>query len=90
MFREKIALIWTEAEYFRKNSDLNLKLYTAGSGRKNLTYEVIKKEESEKYEAVRGLIEYNKCPTIIYVSRTKKAKELAQRLTQDGYPARWI
>ena len=75
-------------EYFNKNLDLNLKLYTASSERKNLTYKVIKKEESEKYEAVRGLLEYNKCPTIIYVSRTKKSKELALRLTQDGYPAR--
>ena len=67
---------------------MNLKLYTASSERKNLTYKVIKKEESEKYDAVRGLLEYNKCPTIIYVSRTKKSKDLAMRLTQDGYPAR--
>lgn len=75
-------------EYFKKNLDLDLKVYTASSERKNLTYKVIKKEESEKYEAVRGLLEYNKCPAIIYVSRTKKSKELAERLTKDGYEAR--
>ncbi len=75
-------------EYFKKNLNLELKLFTASSERKNLTYKVIKKEESEKYEAVRSLLEYNKCPTIIYVSRTKKSLDLAHRLTQDGYLAR--
>lgn len=75
-------------EYFKKNLNLDLKLYTASSERRNLTYKVIQKEESEKYEAVRNLLEYNKCPTIIYVSRTKTSVELAKRLTQDGYEAR--
>ena len=75
-------------EYFKKNLNLDLKLYTASSERKNLTYKVIKKEESEKYEALRNLLEYNKCPTIIYVSRTKKSVELAKRLIDDGYEAR--
>lgn len=75
-------------EYFKKNLGLNLKLYTASSERKNLTYRVMRKEESEKYEAVRDLLEYNKCPSIIYVSRTRKSRELAQRLTEDGYAAR--
>jgi len=75
-------------EYFKRNLDLELKLYTASSERKNLSYKVIKKEESEKYEAVRDLLEYNKCPTIIYVSKTKKSEELANRLRKDGYEAR--
>lgn len=75
-------------EYFKKNLNLDLNLFTASSERKNLTYKVIKKEESEKYEAVRNLLEYNKCPTIIYVSRTNRSVELAKRLTEDGYEAR--
>ena len=75
-------------KYFKENLNLELKLYTADSGRKNLTYKVIKNESSEKYETLRNLIEYNKCPTIIYVSRIKNAIELAERLTDDGYEAR--
>lgn len=75
-------------EYFKKSLNLGLELYTAGSERKNLTYKVIKKEEGEKYEAVRNLLEYHKCPTIIYVSRIKSSLELAHRLNEDGYTAR--
>jgi ATP-dependent DNA helicase RecQ len=37
---------------------------------------------------VRDLIEDKNCPTIIYVSRTKKASKLAERLTNDGFLAR--
>ena len=75
-------------KYFKENLNLELKLYTADSGRKNLTYKIIKNESSEKYETLRNLIEYNNCPTIIYVSRIKNAMELAKRLTDDGYEAR--
>lgn len=42
----------------------------------------------EKYQAVRDLIEEMNCPTIIYVSRTRKAYLLAERLTEDGFHAR--
>ncbi len=75
-------------KYFKENLNLELKLYTADSGRKNLTHKVIKNESSEKYETLRNLIEYNKCPAIIYVSRIRNAIELAERLTDDGYEAR--
>jgi len=34
------------------------------------------------------LIEEKKCPTIIYVSRTKRAYSLAERLTEDGFRAK--
>ena len=33
------------------------------------------------------LIEEKNCPTIIYVSRTRKAYSLAARLTEDGFNA---
>ena len=75
-------------KYFKEKLNLELKLYTAKSGRKNLTYKVIPNEGTQKYETLRTLIEYNNCPTIIYVSTTKKAEELAARLTKDGYEAR--
>lgn len=74
--------------YFKKNLNIELELYTAGSGRKNLKYTVIQKADKEKYNEIRNLLSYKKCPTIIYVSRTARAKDLADRLTRDGYPAR--
>jgi superfamily I DNA/RNA helicase len=54
-----------------------------------LTYKVFEKEnEEEKYQAARDLIESKNCPTIIYVSRTRKAYTLAERLSKDGFNAR--
>ena len=37
---------------------------------------------------MRDLLAEKNCPTIIYVSRTRKAYILAERLEQDGYQAR--
>ncbi len=52
-------------------------------------YNVYEKTDEEgKYNSVRDLIEEHKCPTIIYVSRTRKAYDLAQRLTEDGFNAK--
>lgn len=74
--------------YFKEHLDLDLELFTANSARKNLTYEVIKKEEAEKYNAIRNLLDYHECPTIIYVARTRLAEQIALRLCADGYEAR--
>lgn len=74
--------------YFHKNLNLELDLFTASSSRKNLNYTVIQKAENEKYDAVRDLLNYKKCPTILYVSRTGRAAELAEKLSKDGYPAK--
>jgi len=57
--------------------------------RTNLHYKVFEKEnEEEKYQKVRDLIEEKNCPTIIYVSRTRRAYLLAERLTKDGFSAK--
>ncbi|HZK54201.1 MAG TPA: RecQ family ATP-dependent DNA helicase, partial [Desulfosporosinus sp.] len=76
-------------DYFKEKLSLDLEIYSSSASRTNLNYNVIEKEgEEEKYNTVRALIEEKNCPTIIYVSRTKKAFLLAQRLTQDGYQAK--
>lgn len=76
-------------EYFREKLSLDLELYTSKASRTNLQYKVFEKgDEEEKYQAVRDLIESKNCPTIIYVSRTRKAYLLAERLTKDGFNAR--
>lgn len=77
------------SSYFMEKLSLNLKLFTSKSSRTNLHFKVFEKgNEEEKYYTVRDLVEDNNCPTIIYVSRTRKAYELATRLTKDGYSAK--
>ncbi len=74
--------------YFKQKLDLDLVLYTSGAGRKNLRYEVLYQEsDEEKYTTLRWLIEQKNCPTIVYVSRTKRTTELAQKLCDDGIAA---
>src|SRR5690606_36508408 len=68
---------------------LDLELYTSKASRTNLQYKVFEKsDEEEKYQTVRDLIEEKNCPAIIYVSRTRKAYLLAERLTKDGFNAK--
>jgi ATP-dependent DNA helicase RecQ len=76
-------------DYFREKLALDLEVYSSGASRSNLHYRVFEKNNEEaKYNAVRDLIGQKNCPTIIYVSRTRKAYTLAQRLIQDGYSAK--
>ncbi|AWW31382.1 RecQ family ATP-dependent DNA helicase [Echinicola strongylocentroti] len=76
-------------DYFREKLSLELELFTSKVSRTNLHYKVFEKgNEEEKYQTVRDLIEEKNCPTIIYVSRTRKAYLLAERLTGDGFDAR--
>lgn len=76
-------------DYFREKLSLNLDLFTSKASRTNLQYKVFEKgDEEEKYQTLRDLIEEKNCPTIIYVSRTRKAYLLAERLFKDGFSAK--
>ena len=76
-------------DYFKEKLDVNLELFATNASRTNLRYEVLYREtDAEKYETLRSLIEQKDCPTIIYVSRTRKTRELAEKLCQDGFRAR--
>jgi len=76
-------------DYFKQKLSLDLELFTSKTSRTNLHYKVFEKEDEEaKYNEVRELIEAKECPTIIYVSRTRKAYSLAERLTEDGFNAK--
>lgn len=75
--------------YFKDKLSLDLELFTSKASRTNLEYKVFQKnDDEEKYQTVRELIEEKNCPTIIYVSRTRKAYLLAERLTKDGFSAK--
>ncbi|PSK90997.1 RecQ family ATP-dependent DNA helicase [Taibaiella chishuiensis] len=75
--------------YFREKLQLDLKVFRADAARTNLHYQVYRKDnEEEKYNQLRSIIEEKDCPTIVYVSRTKRAYKLAERLAGDGLVAR--
>lgn len=75
-------------DYFKKKLDLDLEIFASTATRENLHYTVLHKEtDEEKYSALRALIEQKNCPTIVYVSRTKRTFQLADKLTSDGFKA---
>ena len=75
-------------DYFRNELDLDLQLYATNATRENLRYSVIHCDTDEqKYFILRNLVSEKNCPTIVYVSRTRRTRELAEHLTKDGYPA---
>lgn len=75
-------------DYFARVLGLDLRLFASSATRENLHYTVLYKEtDREKYEALRGLLAQRRCPTIVYVSTTKRTRDLAERLTEDGFPA---
>ncbi|MBX7204860.1 MAG: RecQ family ATP-dependent DNA helicase [Bacteroidia bacterium] len=75
--------------YFKEKLGIKLEIFPSKATRTNLQYRVFEKgDDEEKYNAVRDLIEEKDCPTIIYVSRTRRARELSERLKEDGFNAR--
>ena len=75
-------------DYFRVKSGLELKVFAANAERKNLRYSVLHADTAdEKYNLLRSLILGHNCPSIVYVSRTKRTRELAQHLVNDGIRA---
>lgn len=85
----KVKVIEDIRNYFRENLSLEMELFTTGVSRHNLHYTVLPEEnEDSKYQDLRRLIEERDCPVIVYVTRTKKAEQLASRLVRDGFRAK--
>ena len=75
-------------DYFRSKLDLELKVFAANAERKNLRYSVLHADTAdEKYNLLRSLILGHNCPSIVYVSRTRRTRELAEHLIRDGIRA---
>lgn len=75
-------------DYFKRTLNLDLELFASTASRTNLRYSVIHAEtDDDKYAKLRELVAESTCPTIVYVSRTRRTKELASKLTRDGYKA---
>ena len=75
-------------DYFSHWLGADLELFASSASRKNLQYKVIHVDsDDDKYAKLRELLGESACPTIIYVSRTKRTAELASKLTRDGMKA---
>ncbi len=84
----KQKVITDICDYFKRKLNVDLQLFASSSTRENLHYSVIYAEtEDEKYNILRNLMLATPVPTIVYVSRTKKTHQLAQKLSTDGIPA---
>lgn len=84
----KPKVIQDICDYFNKTLDIDLKLYASKASRTNLKYSVIHSEtDDDKYTRLRSLITESSCPTIVYVSRTQRAVDLAKKLERDGFDA---
>ena len=86
-------------DYFKQKLGVDLKVFASSAERQNLRYSVLHAETAdEKYTQLRNLIlghplgpsgrlPKQECPTIIYVARTRRTRELADRLKRDGIQA---
>ena len=70
-------------DYFKQTLNLDLQIFASTASRTNLQYSVIHADTDEdKYMKLRSLIAEISCPTIVYVSRTKRTKQLAETLAK--------
>ena len=84
----KQKVIQDISDYFKQTLNIDLELFASTATRTNLRYSVIHVDtDDDKYSKLRSLVAESSCPTIIYVSRTKRTKELATKLTRDGFLA---
>ena len=75
-------------DYFSANLALDLEVFQASAARVNLSYHVFANDSADgKDQKLRQLLSDNNRPAIVYVSRTRRAEQLAKKLTDDGFPA---
>jgi len=76
-------------DYFDRINGIALEKFTTAATRTNLHYTVLHREnKNEKYTTLRSLLQSKTCPSIVYVSRTKSAENIAEQLRNDGLDAR--
>lgn len=76
-------------DYFRDRLGITLKRFTTDVARTNLRYTVLfRTSDEDKYQTLRNLLDGTKCPAIVYVTRTKAAEKIAERLSKDGFDAK--
>lgn len=67
--------------YFQKHLDQNLTLFSAEAQRDNLEFEVMRFEKDhDKFQALLKLLQFRPGPAIVFVSKTRTAEALAEKL----------
>ena len=85
----KLQVIEDIKTYFKKKLNIELEVFKTNASRENLHFNVINcKNDNDKLATLRDLIDASNCPTIVYVSRTKRAEMVAQKLVDEGCSAR--
>lgn len=85
----KPKVISDVCDYFRDRLGITLKRFTTDVARTNLRYTVLfRASDEDKYQTLRNLLDGTKCPAIVYVTRTKAAEKIAERLGKDGFDAK--
>lgn len=84
----KQKVIQDISDYFDRTLGIHLELFASAASRTNLRYSVVHADSNEdKYLKLRSLVSESDCPVIVYVARTRRTKELAEKLTRDGFNA---
>lgn len=84
----KQKVIQDICDYFKNTLNLDMEVLATSASRTNLQYAVLHAETDEdKYMKLRTLVTTTNLPVIVYVSRTQKTKDLAAKLTRDGFKA---
>ena len=82
----KQKVIQDISDYFERTLGIHLELFASAASRTNLRYSVVHADSNEdKYLKLRALISESDCPVIVYVARTRRTHELAEKLTRDGF-----
>lgn len=84
----KPSVIEDIINYFQEKLNLELQIFNSSSTRKNLHFSVFNTQEEQiKYHKLINLLMEKEGPKIIYVSRTKSAVALAEKLNKDNFNA---
>ncbi|MDX9751405.1 MAG: RecQ family ATP-dependent DNA helicase, partial [Flavobacteriales bacterium] len=74
--------------YFKERLGLELQLFVTRAPRENLSYEVVAVEDPDQKPAkLVEILKENEAPAIVYVSRTKRVRELVEHLGKSGFRA---
>lgn len=85
----KPAVVEDIQAYFREELGLELEVFKTSAKRRNLKYFVISTNgHQEKLERMVELLQSEEGPKIVYVSRVKKAEQIAEELERRGYQAK--
>ena len=79
-------------DYFRKELDVDLKVFNGGARRTNLNFSVVPTTQSEKFEHVYQQLQYGLSPddpggAIVYCAQRRRAEQLAHFLQDKGVKA---